>query len=168
MVCLAVVREQVHRQHGTGHSNGHFNFATLLFTEDALTPGTMVRPYIEPSASPVPFLCRDISDSIPLSTTKFSKIMPTFGPMASALSMSPRDMWSTVHTCEHPHGVEGEQHACAASIESMVELAASVLGVGTRERDLRAFSSSADVPTEGVVAARRRRGARRRRIGWRR
>jgi len=128
----------------------------------------MMSPYIEPSAPPVPFLRRDVSDSLPLSTTNFSKIMPTFGPMASALSMTPRGQWSTARTCKHPHGVEGEQHACAASIESMVELAASVLGVGTRERDLRAFSSSADVPTEGVVAARRRRGARRRRTGWRR
>ncbi|XP_066334109.1 BURP domain-containing protein 9-like [Miscanthus floridulus] len=137
-----------HGQHGTGHSHGHFNFATLLFTEDALTPGTMVSPYIEPSASPVPFLRRDVSDSIALSTSNFSRIMSKFGPMASTLSMAPRDMWSTVRTCEHPHGVEGEQHVCAASIESMVELAASVLGT----RDLRAFSSSADVPAEGVAS----------------
>ena len=131
------------------YSHGHSNFATLLFTEDALTPGTMVSPYIEPSAPPVPFLCRDVSDSLPLSTTNFSMIMSTFGPMASALSMTPRDMWSTERTCEHPHGVEGEQHACAASIESMVELAASVLGVGTRDLRRRARGG-------------RRRGARRR------
>lgn len=108
----------------------------------------MVSPYIEPSAPPVPFLRRDVSDSMPLSTANFSKIMSAFGPMASALSMSPRDMWSTVRTCEHPHGVEGEQHACAASVESMAELAVSVLGT----RDLRAFSSSADVPAGGVAS----------------
>lgn len=56
-------------------------------------------------------------------------------------------IWSTLRICEHPHPLEGEQQACATSIESMVELAASVLGTS----DLQAFSSSPDVPVEGFA-----------------
>jgi len=56
------------------------------------------------------------------------------------------DMWSTLSLCEHPHEVVGEKKACATSVESMHKFAASALGTNS----LHAFSTSIDVPEEGV------------------
>ena len=56
------------------------------------------------------------------------------------------DMWSTLSLCEHPHEVVGEQKACATSVESMHKFAASALGTNC----LHAFSTSLDVPEEGI------------------
>ncbi|KAF0904124.1 hypothetical protein E2562_032397 [Oryza meyeriana var. granulata] len=56
---------------------------------------------------------------------------------------------SALETCEHHRPIEGEERACATSIESMVEFVMSVLGTS----DLRAFSP--DVPAEGVMSGRR-------------
>ncbi|KAL6660784.1 hypothetical protein ACP70R_001819 [Stipagrostis hirtigluma subsp. patula] len=135
---------QSREMHRTGHNHGPFNFANILFSEAELTPGTMVTPYIEPSVLPTPFLRRDVADSIPMSTNNFTDVLSKFAPASFAMAGR---IWSTLHTCEHPHPLEGERQACATSIESMAELAMSV--VGTRE--VLAFSSSADVPAEGLA-----------------
>ncbi|KAL6619737.1 hypothetical protein ACP70R_034876 [Stipagrostis hirtigluma subsp. patula] len=141
-----------HGLHGIGHNHGPFNLANILFSEAALTPGTKVTPFIEPSVLPMPFLRRDVADSIPMSTKNFTDIMSKFAPMS--FTMAGR-VWSTLHTCEHPHPLEGERQACATSVESMVELAMSVVGT----RDVRAFSSSRDVPSEGLAPPPSRRYA---------
>ncbi|KAL6624314.1 hypothetical protein ACP70R_031635 [Stipagrostis hirtigluma subsp. patula] len=139
-----------HGLHGTGHNHGPFNLANILFSEAALTPGTKVTPFIEPSVLPMPFLRRDVADSIPMSTKNFTDIMSKFAPMSFAMAGR---VWSTLHTCEHPHPLEGERQACATSVESMVELAMSVVGTC----DVRAFSSSRGVPSEGLAPPPSRR-----------
>ncbi|KAF0904302.1 hypothetical protein E2562_033271 [Oryza meyeriana var. granulata] len=128
----------------------------MVFREEALTPGSTLAPYIMPASARGPFLRRDVAESLPMSTKNFTDILAMFAPASLAMA---DDVWSTVDACEHPgHPVKGEKRACVRSIESMVELAVSLLGT----RDLRAFSSP-EVPEEGVgvgvaVASRRRYG----------
>ncbi|CAN6304619.1 unnamed protein product [Urochloa humidicola] len=57
-----------------------------------------------------------------------------------------RDIWSTLSSCEHPREVAGEDKSCTMSVESMHNFVASTLGTG----NLRAFSTSLDVPEEGI------------------
>jgi hypothetical protein len=120
----------------------------LLFPEDVFTPGSMINLYIG-KANNARLLRHDIADSVPMSTKNFTAIIAMFAPVSVSMA---RDMWSTLNSCEHPREVAGEQKACATSIESMHEFAASALGT----RDLHVSSSSLDVPREGISSPSRR------------
>lgn len=108
----------------------------------------MINLHIDSAHSARP-LRRDVADSIPMSTKNFTDILAMFAPVSQSMA---RDMWSTLSSCEHPREVAGEQKACPTSMESMHEFAASALGT----RDLRAPSTSLDVPAEGVSSPSRR------------
>ncbi|CAD6209536.1 unnamed protein product [Miscanthus lutarioriparius] len=95
--------------------------------------GSMINLYIGRANNARP-LRRDIADLVPMSTKNFTAIIAMFAPVSFSMA---RDMWSTLNSCEHPREVAGEQKACATSIESMHEFAASVLGT----RDLHGISS---------------------------
>jgi hypothetical protein len=119
-----------------------------VFLEEALTPGSTIKPYIRPSAvsGGAPLLRRDVADSIPMSTENFTDIVAMFAPVSHHMA---RDIWSTIDICEHLRPVKDEKKTCVTSVESMVEFAASVVAKGNTG-GLRAFSSP-DVPAEGVA-----------------
>ncbi|XP_015693419.2 BURP domain-containing protein 10-like isoform X2 [Oryza brachyantha] len=122
------------------HHDGHNH---MVFGEELLTPGSTFTPYIMPASARGPFLRRDVAESVPMSTKNFTDILKLFAPVSSAMAGG---IWGTLAMCERPgYPVRGERRACARSVESLVELAMSVLGT----RDLRAFSSS-EVPEEGI------------------
>ncbi|CAL4982513.1 unnamed protein product [Urochloa decumbens] len=128
-----------HHVHG-GH--GHFNLRKIGFLEDVLKPGSKLAPYIHPASTPAPLLHRDAADSIPMTRKSFTAILRMFAPVSHSMA---ENIQSVLGLCEHPNPAKGEKKACAASVESMVELAASMLA----SRDLRSFSSSPSVPAEG-------------------
>ncbi|CAL4994835.1 unnamed protein product [Urochloa decumbens] len=122
----------------------------LLYPETMFTIGSKINLYIDRAvALHSPYLRRDIANSIPMSTKNFTDITAMFAPVS--LSMA-RDMWSTLSSCEHPREVEGEQKACTTSLESMQGFSSLALGTG----DLRAFSTSLDVPEEGISSSSQR------------
>ncbi|CAL4893128.1 unnamed protein product [Urochloa decumbens] len=122
----------------------------LLYPETIFTAGSKINLYIDRAvALHSPYLRHDIADSIPMSTKNFTDIAMMFAPVS--LSMA-RDMWSTLSSCEHPREVAGEQKACTTSLESMQGFSALALGTN----DLRAFSTSLDVPEEGISSPSQR------------
>ncbi|OEL35526.1 BURP domain-containing protein 10 [Dichanthelium oligosanthes] len=118
--------------HGARHNHGHFDLADLCFSEDTSAPGSTVTPYILPAASHAPFLRHEVAESIRMSLENFTDILGMFAPAASPSAA--RDSWTTLDVCEHPDLLEGEHQGCVASMESIVELVASVLGT----RDVQA------------------------------
>ncbi|CAL4981685.1 unnamed protein product [Urochloa decumbens] len=122
----------------------------LLYPETVFTAGSKINLYIDRAvALHSPYLHRDIADSIPMSTKNFTDIIAMFAPVSPSMA---RDMWSTLSSCEHPREVAGEQKACTTSLESMKGFSALALGTG----DLRAFSTSLDVPEEGISSPSQR------------
>ncbi|CAL5079165.1 unnamed protein product [Urochloa decumbens] len=116
----------------------------LLYPESVFTAGSKVNLYIDRAAAlHSAWLRHDTANSILMSTKNFTKIVTTFAPVSLAMA---RDMWSTLSSCEHPREVVGEQKACTMSVQSMHGFAASALGTS----ELRAFSTSLDVPEEGI------------------
>ncbi|PUZ61061.1 hypothetical protein GQ55_4G239700 [Panicum hallii var. hallii] len=106
----------------------------LLYPESAFTTGSNINLYIDRAAAlHNAFLHRDVADSIPMSTENFTDIATMSSP-------------STLSSCEHRREVVGEQKACATSVESMHKFAVSALGTS----GLHAFSTSLDVPEEGI------------------
>jgi hypothetical protein len=83
-----------------------------------------------------------------MSMRNFTDILRMFAPISNGMAT---DIWSTLEQCEHPEPIKGGSRACATSFESMVEFAASVLGVSTY--NLRAFSSP-DAPVKGIMPGR--------------
>ncbi|CAL4979351.1 unnamed protein product [Urochloa decumbens] len=128
-----------HHVHG-GH--GHFNLRKIGFLEYVLKPGSKLAPYIHPASTPAPLLHRDAADSIPMTRKSFTAILRMFAPVSHSMA---ENIQSVLDLCEHPNPAKGEKKAYANSVESMVELAASMLA----SRDLRSFSSSPSVPAEG-------------------
>ncbi|CAL5038128.1 unnamed protein product [Urochloa decumbens] len=122
----------------------------LLYPETVFTTGSKINLYIDRAvALHSAYLRPDIADSIPMSTKNFTDIAAMFAPVS--LSMA-RDMWSTLSSCEHPREVAGEQKACTTSLESMHDFSVSALGTS----ELRAFSTSLDVPEEGISSPSQR------------
>ncbi|CAL4984680.1 unnamed protein product [Urochloa decumbens] len=116
----------------------------LLYPESVFTVGSKINLYIDRGAAlHSAWLRHDTADSIPMSTKNFTEIVMTFAPVSLAMA---HDMWSTLSSCEHPREVAGEQKACTMSVESMHGFAASTLGTN----DLRAISTSVDVPEDGI------------------
>ncbi|CAN6221570.1 unnamed protein product [Urochloa humidicola] len=122
----------------------------FLYPETALTTGTKINLYIGRAAAlHSAYLRRDIADSIPITTENFKGITAMFAPVS--LSMA-HDTWSTLASCERPQEVVGEKKACTTSLMSMHEFSAVALGTS----DLRAFSTSLDVPEEGISSPSQR------------
>ncbi|CAL5043165.1 unnamed protein product [Urochloa decumbens] len=122
----------------------------LLYPETVFTAGSKINLYIDRAAAlHNTYLRRDVADSIPMSIKNFADIAAMFAPVS--LSMA-RDMWSTLSSCEHPREVAGEQKACTTSLESMHEFSALALGTS----NLRALSTSLDVPEEGISSSSQR------------
>ncbi|KAF6993128.1 hypothetical protein CFC21_010062 [Triticum aestivum] len=143
----------IQKSHGESHigqdNHKHGTMSNMVFLEEALKPGSTIPCYIQPSATlGAPLLRRDVADSIPMSTGNFIKILTMFAPASNDMATK---IWSTLDDCEHPRAIKGETKACVSSVESMVEFAASVLGVSTY--NLAAFSSP-DVPVDGVMTGR--------------
>ncbi|OEL29675.1 BURP domain-containing protein 10 [Dichanthelium oligosanthes] len=82
-----------------------------------------------------------------MSRKSFTAILRMFAPVSCAMA---ENILSVLDLCEHPNPAKGEKKACATSVESMVELAAFVLGT----RDLRTFPSSPSVPVEGRAGSK--------------
>ncbi|KAL6909878.1 hypothetical protein ACP4OV_001537 [Aristida adscensionis] len=61
-------------------------FTNLLFSEDILTPGTMVSPCIPPATTSAPFLHCEDADAIPVSTKNFPDILVMFAPVSLAIA----------------------------------------------------------------------------------
>ncbi|XP_034592434.2 BURP domain-containing protein 10 [Setaria viridis] len=116
----------------------------LLYPETTFTPGSKINLYIDRAAAlHSAWLRPDSADSIPISRKNFNDIVTMSAPVSNSMA---HGMWSTLSSCEHPREVAGEQKACVASVESMHGFAASAL----RTNDLRALSTSLDVPEEGI------------------
>ncbi|CAM0153230.1 unnamed protein product [Urochloa decumbens] len=116
----------------------------LLYPESVFTAGSKINLYIDRAAAlHSAWLHHDTANSVPMSTKNFTEIVMTFAPVSLAMA---RDIWSTLSSCEHPREVASEQKACTMSVQSMHGFAASALGTS----ELRAFSTSLDVPEEGI------------------
>ncbi|CAN6381139.1 unnamed protein product [Urochloa humidicola] len=116
----------------------------LLYPESVFISGSNINLYINRAAAlHSAWLHHDTADSIPMSTKNFTEIVTTFAPVSIAMAY---DMWSTLSSCEHPREVAGEQKACTMSVESMHGFVTSTLGTS----DLRAFSTSLEVPELGI------------------
>ncbi|CAN6270863.1 unnamed protein product [Urochloa humidicola] len=122
----------------------------LLYPETVFTAGSKINLYIDRAAAlHNAYLRRDIADSIPMSTKNFSDIVAMFAPVSHSMV---RDMWSTLSSCEHPREVVGKQKACTTSLESMHGFSTTALGTS----NLRALSTSIDVPEEGISSPSQR------------
>ncbi|XBI42066.1 hypothetical protein VPH35_126450 [Triticum aestivum] len=127
--------------HVHAHSYKNKKEADVFFFHDMLRPGSLITPTIPPTASMPALLSGDVADSIPFSTEHLSDIITMFAP--ASLTMTREIRW-TLDTCEHPRTLPGQKAGCATSLESLVELPASLLGRG----NVRAFSA-VDLPMDG-------------------
>lgn len=121
----------------------------ILFPEDVFAAaGSVIDLYIDSSAT-LRTACKsshDVADYVPMSAEDLANIRARYAPASLAMA---RDIWSTLNACDRLGGTGGgERRTCTASLRTMVEFAASVLGT----RHLRAFSSSRDVPAEGLTS----------------
>ncbi|KAF0904294.1 hypothetical protein E2562_033267 [Oryza meyeriana var. granulata] len=135
-----------HRRHVHAHSNKML--ADVFFFPDVLRPGSIITPTIPPTTSLPALLPRHVADSIPFSTDRFADIVAMFTP--ASLAMAREIRWA-LDTCQHPRPLPGEKAGCATSLESLAELAASLLGT----REVRAFSA-AGLPIDGAGTPARR------------
>jgi len=133
------------------HDHTNRQKAGVFFVQDMLRPGSIITPTIRPTTSLPRLLPRHIASSIPFSTEGISDIIAMFAPPAS-LGMAREIRW-TLDTCKHPRTLPGEKAGCATSLESLVELPASLLGT----QNVCAFSA-ANLPLEapGTPALRGR------------
>lgn len=120
----------------------------VLFPEDIFRAGSVIKNLYIDSSATLHTACqsRAAAGYVPMSRKDLTDIVNTYAPTSLAMA---RDIWSTLNLCEHARRVNGERQTCAGSIKSMVGFAVSVLGT----TDLRAFSSSRDVPAEGVTSS---------------
>ncbi|KAM3215192.1 hypothetical protein ACQJBY_067277 [Aegilops geniculata] len=144
------VKGEGSHHHVHAHSYKNEKEADVFFFHDMLRPGSLITPTIPPTTSMPALLPRNIADSIPFSTEDLSDIITTFAP--ASLTMTREIRW-TLDTCEHPRTLPGQKADCATSLESLVELPASLLG----RRNVRAFSA-VDLPMDapGTPALRGR------------
>uniref|UniRef100_A0A0E0LAT8 BURP domain-containing protein n=1 Tax=Oryza punctata TaxID=4537 RepID=A0A0E0LAT8_ORYPU len=139
-----------HGRHVHAHSN-KMQLADVFFFHDALRPGSVITPTIPPTTSLPAFLPRHVADTIPFTVDRFADVVAMFAP--ASLAMAREIRWA-LDTCgQHPRAalLPGEKAGCATSLESLADLAASLLGT----RDVRAFSA-ADLPTDGPTTPARR------------
>ncbi|KAF0904291.1 hypothetical protein E2562_033267 [Oryza meyeriana var. granulata] len=143
---LNIDKGKDHRRHVHAHSNKML--ADVFFFPDVLRPGSIITPTIPPTTSLPALLPRHVADSIPFSTDRFADIVAMFTP--ASLAMAREIRWA-LDTCQHPRPLPGEKAGCATSLESLAELAASLLGT----REVRAFSA-AGLPIDGAGTPARR------------
>uniref|UniRef100_A0A0E0E167 BURP domain-containing protein n=1 Tax=Oryza meridionalis TaxID=40149 RepID=A0A0E0E167_9ORYZ len=124
--------------------------ADVFFFRDALRPGSVITPTIPPTTSLPAFLPRHVADAIPFSADRFADVLAMFAP--ASLAMAREIRWA-LDTCGQRAAalLPGEKAGCATSLESLADLAASLLGT----RDVSAFSA-ADLPTDTATTPARR------------
>ncbi|EEC80458.1 hypothetical protein OsI_22663 [Oryza sativa Indica Group] len=139
-----------HGRHVHAHGNKMQQLADVFFFRDALRPGSVITPTIPPTTSLPAFLPRHVADAIPFSADRFADVLAMFAP--ASLAMAREIRWA-LDTCGQRAAalLPGEKAGCATSLESLADLAASLLGT----RDVRAFSA-ADLPTDAATTPARR------------
>nr|XP_024926700.2 BURP domain-containing protein 5-like isoform X1 [Ziziphus jujuba var. spinosa]XP_048322240.1 BURP domain-containing protein 5-like isoform X2 [Ziziphus jujuba var. spinosa] len=110
-----------------GSVNVHHSDADVksFFFESDLHEGSKMKlsfPKIKNSAK---FLPRQVSESIPFSTTKLPEILAHFSMKSKSLQA--KAMEDTLKVCEAP-ALNGEDKYCATSLESLVDFGVSKLG----------------------------------------
>ncbi|XP_052158208.1 uncharacterized protein LOC127775934 isoform X4 [Oryza glaberrima] len=139
-----------HGRHVHARGNKMQQLADVFFFRDALRPGSVITPTIPPTTSLPAFLPRHVADAIPFSADRFADVLAMFAP--ASLAMAREIRWA-LDTCGQRAAalLPGEKAGCATSLESLADLAASLLGT----RDVRAFSA-ADLPTDAATTPARR------------
>uniref|UniRef100_A0A0E0E164 BURP domain-containing protein n=1 Tax=Oryza meridionalis TaxID=40149 RepID=A0A0E0E164_9ORYZ len=139
-----------HGRHVHAHGNKMQQLADVFFFRDALRPGSVITPTIPPTTSLPAFLPRHVADAIPFSADRFADVLAMFAP--ASLAMAREIRWA-LDTCGQRAAalLPGEKAGCATSLESLADLAASLLGT----RDVSAFSA-ADLPTDTATTPARR------------
>ncbi|KAF8405206.1 hypothetical protein HHK36_010106 [Tetracentron sinense] len=123
----------INTKHIHAHHSSHMDHMdpslNVFFIEKDLKIGkTMVIhfPNRDPSSSPH-FLPKDEAISIPFSSTKLSHLLQVFS--FSEGSPQAKAMEDTLRQCEH-EPIKGETKFCATSLESMLDFARSIFGIG--------------------------------------
>lgn len=95
------------------------------FLEEDLHSNTKMKMHFRKSTNRASFLPREVANSIPFSTDKFSEILNRFSLKQD--SEVAKIMKDTLQVCEQP-ALEGDSRLCATSLESLIDFSISKLG----------------------------------------
>ncbi|XP_037491215.1 BURP domain-containing protein 3 [Jatropha curcas] len=103
--------------------------STVFFVYNDLHINRKMKLHITKSTNKARILSRQVANSIPFSTDKFSEILKCFSVKPE--SQQAKVIKQTIEDCESP-GIKGEDRYCATSLESLVDFSVKHVGNKTQ------------------------------------